>query len=584
MDGNIRDLRELNRMINNAANVIVKRACEATEDGRHEASLSDVAEESGEGLEELRFFGSFLESELMLRPEILKATVDSDRVALLCDGRYCSGYKWQEDSQELMGISQETWQLSTVRPVGRPLDLTRMAEIGEGALRVLLEKNTESAELLLKETCQATAEELTALGLDAEKILGTERREIPDSRQDEIEGDERAILNEQRAWFEENMQKEFLYRRNASKFIDESESGEAEALGEETKSGSEQVVIPQEMIDEARDASLLEMLERDHQYRAYCAENSELTEKYAEAYRILAKWQLPKRGKRYAIRSDSNSSNRGRECEVLGETILGGKYAYKVTFDFYSKEEGKERQPQDTVKCEDLIPSRINELVVGRWKVKLIAPGDIFGEEELIVNNGGALIEFLDIFPGFLPQGVSVEERAGKPGAKGFMAPFWRGRFTGARYLVSAITESYKISGPYEGGGVQHGLCFQSRNGESRAVTAAEMDRILYWLTRVPIRNTPTEVQGEVEIPSEKLRESEEIAAYVMKGLSEVYGAADIEILSSSRSEDSTSVEFNFVTLLNGSGLRAVMQTIFDGCEVNVRVLPRGRIRNEDRK
>ena len=585
-----KNLRELNRTVNDAVNLIIKKACEETIDGRYIAEFQGVFKEICATPEDGPFLQRLILAELTEREEILQVTGHHDSVELLCNGRYCSHYEWQEDSQELLGISQETWALSSPRKSEQPLDASRMAEIGEIALRALLSENREKAELLLVEACQATAEELTRLGLDAERILDMERNELPETPAEEIEA-EAASSPSAHEWLEAKLQSEANYRRYASKYMQEG-AGEESAETQEISANVQDALSefsdedtfkqPEENVkstDEAREEAVLSILYNDNQYRVYKDESSALLDKYVEDYKAIASWQLPRRGGRYMIRGDAESPNRGQSCTILEETVLDGSYAYKVEIKNTSSLSDNGIQRQETVKYDDLMQNSENDFIAGRWRIHVIRPGDVFGEEEDVINNQESLVEFWDLLPGIevgSTRPLSPEQK--RIMARGPRIRLGQGRCTGVRYKMSNILQSFQASESSEFRNVSHGLQLMSKTGEKLIVTAAEMGKILYWLMHRPHRNeTKNEARGEIILPFECAKNDAEAEDYVKKLLSKIHSAENIEITSIAFSETSVSVGFSFTVSLTTIGIEKIVRVLFSGCDVDIKVSPARR-------
>lgn len=131
----INDLRELTEKVNTFVNYVVKTACEETTSGQYYVSVEDACKAAGMVVEDFLEHKDIIMNEFLSRNEVLdfdyrgiSADLDID-----CTLNYCPNYEWCEGDEEIFGSYAE-FEKREVLPVGQPLSLTRLAEIGVNAI------------------------------------------------------------------------------------------------------------------------------------------------------------------------------------------------------------------------------------------------------------------------------------------------------------------------------------------------------------------------------------------------------------------------------------------------------------------
>lgn len=159
----ITDLRELNEVVNNVANYIVKEAAEKTSSGNWILEYDDVAHLISEE-DYLQYF-DLIENEVSSRGEVLDLDTSDKSFDLIIGLAYCPNYEWCEGDERVFGCEREEWESKPAEPVSQPLSLNRMAEIGENALSAIPEWFSEPT-LELTSSLGLTNEELIRCGLE----------------------------------------------------------------------------------------------------------------------------------------------------------------------------------------------------------------------------------------------------------------------------------------------------------------------------------------------------------------------------------------------------------------------------------
>ena len=171
----ITNIHVLNKFVNDLVNLIIKTACEETQTGSYRMNFNKIAAELSVDSNDIREYRSFILHELKTRTEIIDvnlSTSDNDVLELFCNGLYCPQYVWQSNSSAILGMSKEAWELSKMKTIEQPLDISRMAEVGNITLHALIEENKPRACELLNETLNCSPDELIRLGLDPKQIFG----------------------------------------------------------------------------------------------------------------------------------------------------------------------------------------------------------------------------------------------------------------------------------------------------------------------------------------------------------------------------------------------------------------------------
>lgn len=158
----ITNLTELNEVVNNVANYIVKEAAERTSSGNRILEYDDVAHLISEE-DYLQYF-DFIENEVLSRVEVLDLDTSNKSFDLIIGLAYCPNYEWCEGDENIFGTYEE-FENRQVESVSQPLSLNRMAEIGENALSAIPEWFNEPT-LELTSSLGLTNEELIRCGLE----------------------------------------------------------------------------------------------------------------------------------------------------------------------------------------------------------------------------------------------------------------------------------------------------------------------------------------------------------------------------------------------------------------------------------
>ncbi len=597
----INNLRSLNKIVNDVVNYIIKIACKETKDGSFSISIRDVTAKACPDCEELSKYKEFIVSELKSRSEIIQAELsatDPDIFVVTCNGRYCPQYEWQENSNIQLGMSKESWEISSLQDISQPLDMSRMADIGKAFMYALIAENRQRAELLFKDELKITAEELIRLDLDPTQILGLETINSSEINVEETLASD-ASQDEEVSWVEEKLQKDKSYQESYRIYKQALSTGDAELANESLNSinklhdnyaairGSAQEDLSDSLIDKAREKTIHSLLEKDHQYRTLKSTESAYLEKYELTYKEMIEIFLPRAGSKYIIQSKVNSELNGRICTIVEPRVLDDEYGFYVSVN-------DENDNVVTVLYSDLIPYCDNDLIVGRWRIHLVFPGELFGQNNSIINNNETLIEFWDVYSTIemiktrehqteqlhshfsyknkkkMSQNAKQEEWHNKRKNTMF-SRMKQGLFTNGRYYLSGILNGYKDYFNENNGQGACGLCLNNGAKDSWTVSPWEMSVILNWLKCRPTSTKKIyEVHGEISVSIERSDNQEELLGYIDKKISSVYDVSEICIGPISSSSSSKSIPFSFKTSLNKNGIEPIVKMLLSDYEVDV--------------
>lgn len=134
----ITNLRELNDVVNEVANFIVKTAADSSMSGNYIFDYDSVANLISE--EDYLNYFDLIEDELFSRKEILDLDASNNEFDVILDLSYCKAYEWQPGDEEFFGCTEEEYDNNFVAtPVAQPLSMSRMAEIGDNAVKSVQE-------------------------------------------------------------------------------------------------------------------------------------------------------------------------------------------------------------------------------------------------------------------------------------------------------------------------------------------------------------------------------------------------------------------------------------------------------------
>ena len=130
----ISDLKELNNIVNNVVNRIVKVSTTNTSTGNWYADYDDVADLISHD-DYLKYF-DFIYNELLSRSEVLDLNItDEHEFDGMYGLAYCPNYVWCEGDERTFHMTEEEWEHNYVfEPVDQPLSMTRKSQILDNAL------------------------------------------------------------------------------------------------------------------------------------------------------------------------------------------------------------------------------------------------------------------------------------------------------------------------------------------------------------------------------------------------------------------------------------------------------------------
>lgn len=159
----IDSLHELNKTIHDVVQRMVEIAAARTTSGNRYVGHDDVADLISH--EDYLQYAPMIQNELWAREEILDVEFVDGEMSLNVGLDWCPNYQWQEGDGEIFGMSFEEWEKNwQAKPVSKPLDLNRMAEIGQNAIAYVLETSDMSIEDLT-ESLGMSMSELDQLGI-----------------------------------------------------------------------------------------------------------------------------------------------------------------------------------------------------------------------------------------------------------------------------------------------------------------------------------------------------------------------------------------------------------------------------------
>ncbi|MBQ8245775.1 MAG: hypothetical protein IJZ42_01440 [Lachnospiraceae bacterium] len=597
----INSLRDLSKIVNDVVNYVVKKSCLYTQDGAFSLYLMDIASVLGIEYEDLKQYIQFILAELNERPEILKIQVsdtESPFFTVLCDTRYCPLYD---------GPDMQTRESDSTLAINQPINVYRLAELGKAFVTTLIEVNPERAEKLLIDELGASCEELLQLGLNVSQVFHLETMDVSSFAAAEIE--EKSDNEEtDPSWAEGQLEKEKELENYVGPFVQEliKESEDnvtiklediVSPLSVTTESPDAQEEISPELVQEARDKVVLNLLENDYQYCFLKSISDSHLDDYVATYKELALMFLPRTNERFVVQSSSNAIYNGRICSIAEPTVLKEDYAFNVVFADTDLNEKAEAESLNVVRFKDLVPYKANDLIVGRWRIHLIFPGDRFGKNNSVINNNECLIEFWDMFATidslrkrelrsgqFYNHASTPSSEAINDSKLALNSENWhrrkmtslyarQGQFTGARYYLSQFMKGYEDFLDSQSCQLPRGLRLSADNRNDCTISSFEMCKILRWLQYRPVAESVVcAVKGEIDVPLELFHEQDDIASYLEKRLNLIYGVSNIYIGQFGMSKTSTNVLFALQTSLKENSIEPIIKMLLPECNIVVNI------------
>lgn len=139
----ITDLRELCSVVNEVATRAIEHVAANTQSGQMYLSYGYFVDLISE--EDFMKYADLIAAEISDRPEVLEPVEFKDGELDINIGLdYCQAYQWCDGDEEIFGCSFDEWVEKEAKPTYSPMSLTRLAEVGENAVKFLLDYDKPS--------------------------------------------------------------------------------------------------------------------------------------------------------------------------------------------------------------------------------------------------------------------------------------------------------------------------------------------------------------------------------------------------------------------------------------------------------